>query len=113
MAKTLWLSSQERKAVEDFKKRVLQKFGIQALDFRLFGSRARGEGDEESDIDILVLLKEAPTKARGQIFEISADILLEYEIDISPLVMGQKQFEDMKKRERLLPLEIEKDGISL
>lgn len=107
------LTPQEERAVQAFKKRVLDFLGPQVVSFSLFGSRARGEGDEESDVDILVLLKEAPTKTRGHIFEIAADILVEYEIDISPLVMGQKQFEEMKKRERLLPQEIERDGIPL
>lgn len=107
------LSGQEQKALQDFKKRVLKEFGDQVLHFRLFGSRARGEGNEESDVDILVLMKEAPTKIRGRVFEIAADILLNYEIDISPLVMSQKQFEEMKSRERLLPMEIEKEGIPI
>lgn len=107
------LSPQEDRAVQAFKRRVLDFLGAQVISFSLFGSRARGEGGEESDVDILILLKEAPTKIRGRIFELAADILLELEIDISPLVMSQKQFEEMKKRERLLPQEIERDGIPL
>ena len=81
-----------------------------AAEFRLFGSRARGEGDEASDVDLLVLLDEAPTSLRGKIFEIAADLFLEFEIDISPLVMSRRHFEDMSRRERLLPQEIERDG---
>lgn len=104
------LTAQEEKAIAAFKERVLKLLGDQVVGFRLFGSRARGEGNEESDVDILVLLKEAPTAVRGQVFEISADIFLEFESDISPLVMGERQYEDMKRRERLLPLEIEREG---
>ena len=104
------LTPQEKKALVRFKTRVQQVFGDQVVGFRLFGSRAREEGDENSDLDILVLLKEAPTSSRGQIFEIAADIFLECETHISPLVMSQAHFEEMKRRERLLPLEIERDG---
>lgn len=107
------ISAQEEKAIQRFKKRVLDLLGNKVIRFQLFGSRARGEGNEESDIDILILLKEASTQIRGQIFEITADILLEFDIDISPLVMDQKKFDDMLRRERLLPREIERDGITL
>jgi len=107
------LTLQERKAVDAFKERVQKDFGSQLRDLRLFGSRARQEGNEESDLDVLVLLDSAPTVVRGKIFEIASDIFLEYEIDISPLVMSQEHFEDMKRRERLLPQEIERDGVPL
>lgn len=109
----LRLTLQEKKAIDAFKGRVQKAFGSRLRDLKLFGSRAREEGDEESDLDVLVLLDFAPTAVRGKIFEIAADIFLEYEIDISPLVMSQEHFEDMKRRERLLPQEIERDGVSL
>lgn len=107
------LTPQEKKAVEEFRERVKRVFGPQVKEMRLFGSRARGEGDESSDVDVLILLDVADAKDRGQIFEIAADILLEYEIDISPLVMSEAHFSDMRRRERLLPLEIEREGVVL
>ena len=106
----LCLTSQEMKAVQAFKERLLKKYATEVLTLKLFGSRARGEGDENSDLDILVLLKEETSTIRNFTFELAADIFLEFEIDISPLVMSQNHFEDMKKRERLLPQEIERDG---
>lgn len=107
------LTPQEKKAALEFKKRAKKILGSNFLELLLFGSRARGEGNEESDVDILVLLNEAPASVRGRLFEIAADLLLEYEIDLSPLVMSKTHFEDMKRRERLLPLEIERDGKKL
>ena len=105
-----FLTPQEQAAIDAFKAEVLQRLGSQVVSFTLFGSRARGEGDEESDVDILVLLKEADSVSRRAVYELVADILLDYEIDISPLVLSQDHYEDMKKRERLLPLDIERDG---
>ncbi|MBI2981902.1 MAG: nucleotidyltransferase domain-containing protein [Deltaproteobacteria bacterium] len=107
------LSPKEREAVTEFKKRLMAMFGPRVRGLTLFGSRSRGEGDEDSDVDILILLDQAPASARGRIFEIAADIFLQYEIEISPLVMSEDHFQNMKKRERLLPLEIERDGQSL
>lgn len=104
------LSAQEKRAVLEFKKRLQTFEDLKIRDLKLFGSRARGAGDEHSDLDILVLLDEAPTKVRAEIFEMAADILLEFDIDISPLVMSFSHYEDMKRRERLLPQDIERDG---
>lgn len=107
------LTDQEKSAVESFKQSLVKEFGTEVIRVRLFGSRARGEGNEDSDLDILVLLKKESRSAKDRIFEISSDILLEYEIDISPLVMSEEHFESMKKRERRLPKDIEKEGVDL
>lgn len=109
----IYLSLQEKKAIAAFKERLLKQFGDQVTSLKLFGSRARGEGDEESDLDVLVLLKEDSLAVRNQILDIATDLFLEYEIDISPTVMTQTHFEDMKRRERLFPQEVERDGQSL
>lgn len=104
------LTQQEDKALAAFKKRLETFFQNNLIEMRLFGSRARGEGDEDSDVDVLVLMREAPMAVRGKVFEIAGDILVEFGIDISPLVMRREQFQDMKNRERLLALEIERDA---
>lgn len=104
------LTEQEKKALFKFKKQVLEALGDQILSFTLFGSRARGEGDEDSDVDVLVLLKERTASSRRQILDIASDLFLEYEIAISPLVMSLNQFENLKNRERLLAIDIEREG---
>ena len=107
------LSLQEEKALAEFKKRVRKALGDQVVSFTLFGSRARGEGHEESDLDILALLQERTSERRREIIHIASDIFLEYEIDISPLVLGQTEFQNLKDRELLIAQEIERDGIQL
>ncbi len=107
------LTIQEQRAITDFKARVHHLVTGAAPTFRLFGSRARGDAHAESDIDILVLVDDAPTSVRSRIFEITADIFLEYEIDLSPLVMGRAHYADLLQRELLLPQDIERDGIPL
>ncbi len=107
------LTPREGKAISVFKERLQKNWGGKISRLCLFGSRARGEGSEDSDIDVLILLKEAPYSLRGQIFEIAADLLVEYDVEISPLVMSEAHFNDLKRRERLLPREIEKDSLPL
>lgn len=46
----------QRRWVEEFRDRLRALLGDRLRDLRLFGSHARGEADEESDIDLLVLV---------------------------------------------------------
>ena len=50
------LSSAEREALSMFEESLKEACAGSLVKIVLFGSRARGEGNEESDIDILVLL---------------------------------------------------------
>ncbi len=59
----------------------------------LFGSLARGEASEESDIDLLIIIKEEDTALRRELIGSTFDILLETGVDISTKVISQKEFE--------------------
>jgi len=51
----LFLTSIQKKAIEELKINILEQFDVEQL--ILFGSIVRGDFDEESDIDLLVLTK--------------------------------------------------------
>jgi predicted nucleotidyltransferase len=51
------LTSKEKLALKEFKEKILKKMKGEVLDIKLFGSKARGNFKEDSDIDVLVLLK--------------------------------------------------------
>ena len=57
----------------------------------LFGSVARGEDSEESDIDILIVSPIAD-KIKPEIHKIAMDIILEKDEVISPRLMTEEQF---------------------
>lgn len=63
----------------------------------LFGSYARGDSTEESDIDIMIILNcdAAETKKlRGVTAEMASDISLEREVFLSVLLRDKKHFEE-------------------
>ena len=63
----------------------------------LFGSCARGDYEQDSDIDIMVLL-DAPhgdaAKVQWRLIEISNKIGLEYDVVISPVVQSYETFNE-------------------
>lgn len=107
------LTPTEEKAVSSFVERVRRELGASCRRAVLFGSRARGAGREESDIDILVLLDDVTIERKHAVWDIACDILLETEIDISPLVMSEKRFEELREHERLIARNIDQEGIPL
>lgn len=90
-----------------------QKFGDNIIELRLFGSRARGEGHEESDLDVAVIVKKESGRLRRHIYDIAADILLSDSINISPLVFSKEKLDWLLSIERGIALDNEREGITL
>lgn len=86
---------------------LLSRFPTQLQRLILFGSQARGEATDESDVDVLVVVDweeeilsgggyAAPfSDPRWQVIvEIASDLSLEYGIYLSPLVISERRFCD-------------------
>ncbi|MEW5813829.1 MAG: nucleotidyltransferase domain-containing protein [Spirochaetota bacterium] len=79
----------------------------------LYGSRARGDYDPESDVDVAIIVKDLDRDLKLKIFDLVADIELEYLVPLSTLVLSYSAFTDLLTRERLIALDIEGEGIPL
>jgi predicted nucleotidyltransferase len=77
----------------------------------LFGSWARGEAHEDSDVDVFVLLSKATGSERARAIDTGAMIGLERGLVITPLVLTQEEWDELVRRERLLAHEIQRDGV--
>jgi predicted nucleotidyltransferase len=107
------LTAKEAEALTQFKIAIEKELGSEILKFIFFGSRARGKGRKYSDLDILVLLREEKRIFTDKIYDVAGDIFLDYDVDISPLVMSEGYFNWLKGIERAIALDIEREGISL
>lgn len=79
----------------------------------LFGSRARGEGHEDSDVDILIILNVEDHSLKTKIWDHAYNVFNETDIMVSPLVLSLAQFEKLLAHERLIAVTIQKEGIKL
>ena len=85
-----------QKAVDEFIRRALEKYKDRIDTIILFGSVARGEAREDSDIDILIVTKEEDFRLRHILIGIASDILLETEENISVKALSKNDFEKHK-----------------
>ncbi len=77
----------------------------------LFGSKARGTGTADSDIDLLVLTNTPAThKLRGSISEGIAVINLENDVEISTIVVSESDWQSGLVSHTLIKSEILRDG---
>jgi predicted nucleotidyltransferase len=52
------MTPSERKALDDYVSAVRQHYGPRLVDILVFGSRARGDARPDSDVDLVVILKD-------------------------------------------------------
>lgn len=77
---TLSLTVNEKAAIETLLTRVRKKFGGQVLRAALFGSKARGDSNVDSDVDLLLLVTDDHWKFQQPLIEIGAEVGLEYDV---------------------------------
>ena len=107
------LTKKQRVAILTYLKILRKKYQDKILQVVLFGSAARGEADEESDIDILVVLKNGNNKLKDEISMASFEPILDNNVILSPIVMDRRTFEWHKRYKDPLYNSIKRDGIDL
>jgi predicted nucleotidyltransferase len=108
-----YLNTSERQGVSVFVKKIKQLLGLSLLEIRIFGSKVRGDFDAESDIDILLVIRDEDWHIREDISKITADINLEYGCNISSVIYTQEEHEKNKYFRTLFIQEVEKEGVPI
>ncbi len=109
----MYLTEDEKKLTKKFKRNIEALLGEDKVKLILFGSKARGDFDRHSDIDIAIIVKKLTKKEKNLILEEIADFEFENIMPLSTLILSEKEFSLLKKRERAIAYEIETEGIIL
>jgi uncharacterized protein len=107
------LSAAERAALRAFMISARSVLGADLRDARLFGSRARGEGHEHSDVDIALIVAAGGRARRHELYDLAFDVGLAHGVELAPLVLEEEQFRELQRRERRIAQEIVAEGIPL
>ena len=95
----------KRKALEVFLEEIRDRLGDKIKEIIVFGSYARGDYDEESDIDIMIV----GDVSLDEVIDISTEVLLRYGELISPIVVTPEEF---KKRNDSFIRTIKREGVN-
>ena len=92
MLDDLHLAQPLHDALQAARDRIAAEFAVDRI--VLFGSVARGEADEESDVDLLIILKDSAShQERDLITSIILDINLAYDTNLSELIVDQQTWD--------------------
>ena len=107
------LPPDERAVITEYIAQIRDRFPGRVRAVTLFGSKARGDDDAESDIDLLVLVDVEDNDLRHELWRIASDVSLEHNVVLSARVFAQSRWADAQRT--LLPLyrAIITDGIPL
>ena len=79
----------------------------------LFGSTARSENTDFSDIDILIIVKQFDYKTREILSSLASEYSINYGLCISPILKDKNIWEKNKIHQTLFYREVQQDGIKL
>jgi len=79
----------------------------------LFGSKARGDFDSDSDIDLLIIVKHLDPEIRWRIRATAADFSLHHDVLFNTHIQVQEEWQKISRYAGTLWHEIERDGIPL
>ena len=107
----LTLKENEQRAIKSLKEALLEKFAL--IDLRLFGSKARGDSDFESDIDVMIEVAESNPDIESRIDDIVFKINLRDDAFICPIIFSKKEIEEGPLAESPIYKMIQKEGFPL
>ena len=90
------LTKKERGVVEKFKRRVEEQFPGEIVRMFVFGSKARGDATEESDIDIIVVTRSDDKRLGKNIRYTGYDLEIEHGIVLSIQVYSEKYLNHLR-----------------
>jgi len=105
------LTETEKQAVQEFVDALVTAFPERIKLARLFGSRARGEGDKESDLDLLIVVDKEDEKLNDKIIDLMGEIGGKYIQLIAPLTISSYELENLNYQLYRLLMEVRGGGI--
>lgn len=101
----------EKKVIETFTTLMREKIIVHRV--ALFGSRARGDADVDSDMDVLVIVDDPTDQTEDFISQCAWEAGFENDIVLVPIVFSRNDWENGPERYSLLAEAIKSEGVYL
>ena len=103
------MNSFEKDVLDTFKSLLTKRVRLQYL--VLFGSRARGDADPDSDMDVLVVVDELTKEVEDYISDCAWEACFKHGIVMVPVVFSTDEWDRGPERSSLLAEAIREEGI--
>lgn len=92
------MSARTKRLLKKLKQELVRLYGEQLNAIYLYGSFARGDNVEGSDLDVAVVLKDFQRRAAEirRTSELIGDLSLDFEITVSPLFLRETEWTNNK-----------------
>jgi predicted nucleotidyltransferase len=105
------ISPFDRSLAEELRDLITSRVSL--VDFRVFGSRARGDAADDSDMDVFIEVENLDRAAKRMISDIVWDFSIDRGIVISPLFFSRTEIEDTPMRSSFIVEAIMKEGVQI
>jgi uncharacterized protein len=109
------MEEQDRTIILDLKSRLSSDLQKRVIKFILYGSRARGTGTEDSDLDLVALVDEKTPEIESALDDIAYRVMWDYDFKpvISLKVFSEARFISAAEKGLSFYRHVEKEGISI
>ncbi len=108
-----YLTDEEKKILLDLASRIRAFLSDRLVRIVLFGSKARGDFQNDSDIDVAIIVKDLDRKLKDEIYTIVAKVEYGYLRPIASIAFSEEHFDDLLERERRIVRDIQEEGITI
>lgn len=86
---------------------------VPLIDFRVYGSRARGNAAEYSDMDVFIEVEKLDRALEDNIYDIAWEIGFENDVFISPMIFTRYEIEESPLRVSPIVKNISEEGVRI
>lgn len=105
------MNERDRKIARILKKKLSEE--VQLLNLKVFGSRAKGNADKYSDMDVFVEVESVSKKIRDKINDIAWEVGYENFMVISPIIFSRDEIKNSPLRLSPIVKSILEEGIGI
>jgi predicted nucleotidyltransferase len=103
------LAPNESAAIQRLKDGLARDFRL--VELRLFGSKARGDSNPESDIDVLIVLEEFDWETEKAVSHLCFEINIEYGVLLVPVLYSRAEYESDLTKVTPFYQNVRKEGV--